>query len=60
MRHERTSGGGLKLELDAREAKLLKLLAERATFVDTPPEEQDAIFRLAEQILGALGERSEP
>jgi hypothetical protein len=56
MRHERTPAGGLKLELDGREARLLKLLAERATFVDTPPEEQDAIFRLAEQILSALGE----
>ena len=60
MKHERTPAGGLKLELDAREAHLLKFLAERATFVDTPPEEQDDIFRLAEQILSALGERSAP
>ena len=60
MKHERTPAGGLKLELDAREARLMKLLAERATFVDTPPEEQDAILRLAEQILAALGERSAP
>ncbi|HEU5180225.1 MAG TPA: hypothetical protein VFW45_05500 [Candidatus Polarisedimenticolia bacterium] len=60
MRHERTPGGGLMLELDAREARLMKFLAERATFVDTPPEEQDDILRLADQILGALGERTEP
>ena len=59
MKHERTPGGGLKLELDAREARLLRFLAERATFVDTPPEEQDAIFRLGEQILSVLAERSE-
>jgi hypothetical protein len=59
MRHEPIPGGGLRLELDAREARLLKLLAERATFVDTPPQEQDAIFRLAEQILSALGEKGE-
>ena len=55
MKHEKTSEGGLKLELNAREAKLLRYLAERATFVDTPPEEQANILRLAEQILSALG-----
>lgn len=57
MKHERTTGGGLKLELDAREARLLRYLAERATFVDTPPEEQEPILQLAEQILAALGQK---
>jgi hypothetical protein len=58
MKHERTPQGGVKLELDAREAALLRYLAERATFVDTPPEEQDAIYELGERILAALGPRS--
>jgi hypothetical protein len=60
MKHERTAGGGVRLELDAREAALLRYLAERATFVDTPPGEQVHILRLAEQILLALGQKSEP
>jgi hypothetical protein len=58
MKHEKKPDGGLKLEFDAREAVLLRYLAERATFVDTPPEEQDAIYELGERILAALGPRS--
>jgi hypothetical protein len=60
MKHERTPGGGLKLELDAREARLLRYLAERAMFVDTPPEEQESILQLVEQILAALGQKPSP
>ncbi len=60
MKHARTPDGGLKLELDAREAMLLRHLVERATFIDTPPEKQDAILRLGEQILSALGIPNEP
>ncbi len=60
MKHERTPEGGLKLELDDRETVLLRHLVERATFIDTPPEKQDAILRLGEQILTALGVKSEP
>jgi len=60
MKHEITPEGHLKLELNPRESQLLRYLAERATFVDTPPEEQSDILRLAEQILSALGEKSEP
>ena len=60
MKHERNPEGEFRLELNAREAQLLKYLAERATFVDTPPEEQSAILRLAEQILVALGEKIQP
>ncbi|HEV8375600.1 MAG TPA: hypothetical protein VGR38_05120 [Candidatus Polarisedimenticolia bacterium] len=59
MKHERTAQGGLRMELDAREATLLRYLAERATFIDTPPEEQAHILRLAEQILQALGQKDE-
>jgi hypothetical protein len=60
MKHERTADGGLRLELDLREARLLRYLAERATFVDTPPGEQEAIFDLAEQILTAPGQETRP
>ena len=59
MKHEMTRDGHLKLELNPRETLLLRYLAERATFVDTPPEEQSAILRLAEEILSALGQKSE-
>jgi hypothetical protein len=59
MKHELTADGHLKLELNARETLLLRYLAERATFVDTPPEQQSAILRLAEQILAVLGQKSE-
>ena len=59
MKHEITPDGALKLELDPREKRILKYLAERAMFVDTPPEAQDAILRMAEQILAALGENLE-
>ena len=55
MDHRRTADGGILLELDAREARLLGHLVERATFVDTRPELQDEIFLLAEKILAALG-----
>ena len=60
MNHHRTPDGGLKLELNAREAALLRYLAERASFVDTPPEEQENILRLAEEILAALGVKPGP
>ena len=60
MKHERTAQGGIRMEFDAREAALLRYLAERSTFVDTPPEEQIHILRLAEQILLALGQKLEP
>ena len=46
--------GGLVFEFSREERRTLRLLAQRASFIDTPPEEQDRIFRLAEEILAAL------
>ena len=39
---------------------MMRYLAERAGFVDTPPEAQEEILQLAEEILSALGVRTEP
>lgn len=46
--------GGITLEFTRSEASTLRLLAQRASFMDTPPEAQDRIFRMAEEILAAL------
>ena len=54
MRLERTPEDGLKLELNRQEAELFQHMVERATFIDTPPEHQVEILRLAEKILAAL------
>jgi hypothetical protein len=48
------SSGGITLEFTRPEASTLRLLAQRASFMDTPPEDQDRIFRMAEEILAAL------
>ncbi len=55
MKCTRTPDGGLRLELDPREAIVFGHLVERASFLDTPQEELNAIFQMAEQILAALG-----
>ena len=55
MKCTRTPDGGLRLELDPRETIVFGYLVERASFLDTPPEELNAIFQMAEQILAALG-----
>ncbi len=54
MKCTRTPDGGLRLELDPREAIVFGYLVERASFLDTPPEEQNAILQMAEQILTEL------
>ena len=46
--------GGIRLELDRDEAPLFRQLLERAAFIDTPPDAQHAILKLAEKILAAL------
>lgn len=56
MKHQTTSGGGLQLEFDSKEVSIFRHLVERAAFIDTPPQEQEAILRLADQILAALGQ----
>lgn len=55
MKLEKTPAGGLKMDLDAREAEVFRYLVERASFIDTPPEKQDEVLQLAERILVALG-----
>ena len=56
MKHQIKPDGGLKLELDAAEVKTFRYLVERAAFIDTPPQEQDAILSLADLFLVALGQ----
>ena len=55
MKCTHTPEGDMRLELDPREATVFRHLVERASFLDTPPEEQTAIFGMAEQILEELG-----
>ena len=52
MKYTRTADGGLRLELNPREAIVFGYLV---SFLDTPPEELNAIFQMTEQILAALG-----
>ena len=55
MMFEKTKDGGLKLELEAAEVEIFRYLVERAAFIDTPPEKQDAILSMADQILTNWG-----
>ena len=55
MKCTRTPDGGLRLKMDPREAIVFGYLVERASFLDTPPEELNAIFQMTEQIQAALG-----
>ncbi len=57
MKCGRTPEGGLELALDPREAVVFRHLVERASFLDTPPEQQDAIAGMAERILKKLENR---
>lgn len=41
----------MTLSLTPREVRLLRFVAEKASFIDTPPEEAEAILRLAEELL---------
>lgn len=54
MRLERMPEGGLKLELNREEAGLFQHVVERAAYIDTPPDRQVNILRLAEKILAVL------
>ncbi len=55
MKCTHTPEGGMRLELDPQEATVFRHLVERASFIDTLPEDQSAIFRMAEEILAELG-----
>ena len=54
MQTELVEGGGVRVALDAREAKLLATALERALFIDTPPHLQGATMDFAERLLRAL------
>ena len=45
---------GLRIELSAEEAHLLRRALERASFIDTPSAEQPAILAFCAQALDAL------
>lgn len=46
--------GRIVLTLEKEEARLLRVALERATFVDTRPEDQEAAYRLADALVSAL------
>ena len=54
MKVERNDGKGLRLELDAKEARLLKRALERANYIDTPPAEQEDILAFCAKALDQL------
>jgi hypothetical protein len=47
-------GERTRLILEPREVKLLRHALERALFIDTPVDEQEAIMILASRLLDAL------
>ena len=56
MKTETSAGdqGSLVLTLTGDEILLLRLALERATFQDTPPQHQKAIYNFAEDLLRSL------
>jgi len=48
-------GGRTTIALDDREVQLLRYALERASFVDTPVEEQEAILDFSGRALDQLG-----
>ena len=48
------TGYPARITLDAREAYLLKVVLERACYLDTQPEDQNAALQMAEQLIEAL------
>jgi hypothetical protein len=47
-------GSRVRLELEAAEVRRLRHVLERALFIDTPVEEQEAIMTFANRLLDAL------
>jgi hypothetical protein len=50
-------GERVRLTLEAREVGLLRQALERALFIDTPVEEQEAILAFSTRLLEALPRR---
>jgi hypothetical protein len=48
----------IQLELSGEEIRYLRMALERATFQDTPPQHQRAIYNFAEDLLRALEKTS--
>ena len=48
-------GAAVRIALDAREVTLLRYALERASFIDTPSNEQSAIATFCARVLDALG-----
>jgi len=48
------TGDPIRITLDAREAYLLKVALERACYLDTKPEDQNAALQMAEQLIDLL------
>ena len=48
--------GGATLHLDERELKLLRRALERASYIDTPPGEQEAILAFCARAIDQLGQ----
>ncbi len=55
MKCSQNPEGGMRLELEPQEVAVFRHLVERASFIDTLPADQTAIFQMAEQILAELG-----
>jgi hypothetical protein len=49
--------GKVRVVLDPREVKLLRHALERALFIDTPVDEQEAIMTFSNRLLDALAPR---
>jgi hypothetical protein len=48
------AGDGVRIELTAAEARLLRLALERASFIDTPVSDQPAILSFCGRVLEML------
>jgi len=48
-------GANVRITLDAREVSLLRYALERASFIDTPSNEQSAIATFCARVLEGLG-----
>jgi len=53
VRVEKSPSGGVTIALEVKEVEVLRLALERASFIDTPPDRQDEILHLAEDLLRA-------
>ena len=55
-----TSPALARITLDTRELYLLKVVLERACYLDTRPEDQNTANLFAEDLLGAIGPIARP